>query len=812
MTDLFLDILNTSLSATWVVLAVVCARLVLKKAPRSLVCGLWSLVGLRLVIGGRLESPVTLMPSAEVIPPESLLDVAPVIDSGVSSIDSLVNPVYTEVFRAVPYASVNPLQIFTAIWANLWVLGMIAMAVWALFSWLRIRRRVREAVAQAENVYICDHIDTPFILGLFRPRIYLPSDLEEAARDHVLAHERAHLARRDHWWKPLGYGLLTVNWFNPAMWLAYVLLCRDIEMACDERVVRDLDVEDKKAYSSALLRCSVSHRQVAACPLAFGEVGVKERVKSVLHYKKPAFWLILVTVLLAAALAVGLLTSPESEKAEIRWGGVLYVQSGDAVDVLPEDIETEATLDSVLQDSTLHPEQNGQAVRLDKEYAGQPMYLAGSELYLEEPGGGSWLTFQRKDGYDYLQDLLDRDPMYNIAYQQGDVSVRENLSNADADVVKHLLSASNGLTMAPLDDWSDDLFILSMPGNANLTFFTGENNEHPSYLVRTEEQGWLFVIRDEDYGGSAWTVNCEGLDSFFARYETDLALAEALYSEAYLGLTVTRVNVHYVTFSEDQLSLRVGFPNIYAEQDGSRVAFGWDFDALSTKDGFGFRCRPSGREDWMEVCYFSEGEIDPSSIHQSLDTTFPNGVTATLRYLDDPNRWEVAQLGSSKGLLTASKDQNNDWSDTEHQLSTSLLVSIALMESGSSLMTEANQLGIHLSALDVTDTGLTLRCVQDGTPWADIWTGSDWWIERLENGTWTLFAPPEHTAWTTIAFTIELEGTRDFHVDWSQFVDGLEPGTYRVCKTFSAIKTPVSHLTPRPETVSQTYYAEFVID
>ena len=811
MSDLFLDILNTSLAASWVVLAVILARLLLKKAPRNLVCGLWALVGLRLVIGGRLEAPFTLMPSAEVIPPESLLDTAPAIDSGVSSIDSLVNPVYTEVFRAVPYASVNPLQVFTAICSVLWVLGMAAMLGWALFSWLRIHRQVRERICQEGNIYLCDRIASPFILGLFRPRIYLPSDLDEAAREHVIAHERAHLARRDHWWKPLGYLLLTVNWFNPVLWLAYSLLCRDIEMACDERVVRDLGADAKKAYSTALLVCSVPQRHIAACPLAFGEVGVKERVKSVLHYKKPAFWLILVTVVLAIALAVGLLTSPLSDKAEIRFNGALYIQSGDAVDALPEGAEA-AELRSVLHDSTEHPGVNGQAVRLDWEYAGQPMYLSGDMLYLEEPGGGSWLPFQRKDGYTSLRDLLDRDPLYNVDYQQGDVGISENLSTADEAVVKYLLSASNGLTMAPYADWSDDLFLLPMAGDASITFYTDDDHNHPSYLVRTEEQGWLFVIRDEDYGGSVWTVKSEGLDSFFARYASDLALAKALYSETYLGLPITRVNVFYVTFSEDQLSLRVGIPSIVAEQDGSHIAFGGEFEPLSVKDGFGFRCRPSGREDWMEVCYFSEGETYSSSIHQSLDTTFPNGITAVLHYLDDPNRWEVAQLSSTQGQLTATKDRSNDWTDLEHQMSTAFIASIALMKSGSSLMTEANQLGIHLSVENVTSRGLTLHITQDGTPWSAIFTGSDYSLARWEDGGWVLLDMAENTGWTTVAYSVPLGQTTSRTLDWTWAYGELTPGRYRIGKGFSGEMIPAGQEPTLRDTVDQTFYAEFTIE
>ena len=309
MTDLFLNVLNLSFSATFLALALILARFLLKKAPRSMVCALWGLLALRLLFGG-IEAPISLLPSTELIPPESLYEQLPELHTGISSIDNAINPGYSESLRPAPGASVNPLQIWLAVFANLWVLGVAAMAAWALLSCHRIRRMTWESIPLEDGVFLCDRILTPFLFGLLRPRIYLPSELDEAHRPHVLAHERAHIRRRDHWWKPLGFLLLAVHWFNPALWLCYILLCRDIELACDERVAKNLSLEERKAYSAALLECSVSRRTIAACPLAFGEVGVKQRIKSILRYKKPAFWMILLTVLLSIVLATGLLTDP----------------------------------------------------------------------------------------------------------------------------------------------------------------------------------------------------------------------------------------------------------------------------------------------------------------------------------------------------------------------------------------------------------------------------------------------------------------------------------------------------------------------
>lgn len=312
MSDLFLNLFNRATAAGWVVLAVLLLRLVLKKAPRWVHCGLWGLVGLRLVWPFSWESVVSLLPSREVLPPEVLFDPTPAVHTGIGFVNTAVNGSFTPAMTAQAGASVNPLQIWTWLAGWIWAVGAAALVGYALFSFLRLRKRVAVSVEE-QGLWRCDAIDSPFILGLFRPRIYVPSDLSGEALAYVSAHEQAHLKRKDHWWKPLGYLLLTVFWFHPLLWVGYVLLCRDIEMACDETVVRDLDEAGKRAYSLALVDCAVDRRAIAACPVAFGEVGVRQRVKSVLHYKKPAFWMVAIAVVLCVAAAVCFLTDPVAE-------------------------------------------------------------------------------------------------------------------------------------------------------------------------------------------------------------------------------------------------------------------------------------------------------------------------------------------------------------------------------------------------------------------------------------------------------------------------------------------------------------------
>ena len=314
MSGIFLKLLNLSISASWLVLVVLALRLVLKRAPKWVNVLLWGMVALRLMLPFSIESALSLIPSAETLSPEVVrFDPAPTITSGVTIIDNAVNPSLSESFAAAPLASVNPLYVWTYLAGWVWLIGLGAMLLYALVSYLRLRRRVSVSLPVQDHIYLCDAISSPFILGVVKPRIYLPSGLDEVQRQNVLSHERAHLARRDHWWKPLGFALLAVYWFNPVLWLAYTLLCRDIELACDERVIRTMDESAVKTYSTVLLACSMPRKAVITCPLAFGEVGVKERVRNALHYKKPAFWVVAASVAVCVVVAVCFLTNPPTD-------------------------------------------------------------------------------------------------------------------------------------------------------------------------------------------------------------------------------------------------------------------------------------------------------------------------------------------------------------------------------------------------------------------------------------------------------------------------------------------------------------------
>ena len=318
MNELFLKIINMSISASWLVLAVLILRFVLKKAPKWINVLLWGIVAIRLICPFSFESTLSLIPSAETIPLNIGMDTTPTINSGISAINNAVNPIISQSNTPMAGASVNLLQITIGIYEYIWIFGMIALALYTAISYWRLRRKVDTAVRYKDNIFQSENVSFPFVLGIIKPRIYLPFKMNGQYLEHVVAHEQAHVCRKDHWWKPLGFLLLMIHWFNPLMWLAYVLLCRDIELACDEKVIKELGNEQRGDYTQALVACSVNRRMIAACPLAFGEVSVKERVKSVMNYKKPAFWVIIISVIVCVGVAVCFLTNPKQDSYTLR--------------------------------------------------------------------------------------------------------------------------------------------------------------------------------------------------------------------------------------------------------------------------------------------------------------------------------------------------------------------------------------------------------------------------------------------------------------------------------------------------------------
>ncbi len=328
MSEFFLTVVNMSISASWIVLAVLVLRLLLKKAPKWISVLLWAIVAVRLVCPFAIESVMSLIPSVETISLEIMYDKTPEINTGVPVINGVINQAIGAFFTPTSGTSVNPLQVWIPVLAFVWGIGMHLLLVYTVVSYWRVTHKIKTAVLLSDNIYQSENVVSPFVLGIVKPRIYLPFHMNEQDVKHVVAHEQAHIRRKDHWWKPLGFLILTLHWFNPLMWLGYVLLCRDIELACDEKVVKEFGPKQRADYSQALLACSVNRRTIAACPLAFGEVGVKDRVKSVLNYKKPAFWFVVTAIVVSVVLAVCFLTNPISDmNNEYSWEDIVQGES-----------------------------------------------------------------------------------------------------------------------------------------------------------------------------------------------------------------------------------------------------------------------------------------------------------------------------------------------------------------------------------------------------------------------------------------------------------------------------------------------------
>ncbi len=388
MDDVFLKLVNLSISASWLILAVLVLRVVLKKAPKWVMPLLWGVVALRLVCLFSIESALSLIPSAETIPSEIVTETREPVLYEQATLDIVTNPTLPSAAEVPVGVSRQQAQVDFNIYSVLWLAGMAALLVHALVSAEKLKRKLATAILLRDNIYESEFVDSPFVFGVVKPNIYLPMHMDEGTAAYVIAHEHAHLARRDHWWKVLSYLVLALHWFNPLVWVAYILFCRDIELACDEKVVKGLDGAARADYSQALLSCAAPKRAVAACPLAFGEGNIKTRVKSALHYKKPAFWVAAAAVLAVVIVAVCFLTNPRSERGSLVWAQKLKAADGASIELyVPAEGEAR-------QYKKLDTEEMAQAVELINSSRG---------TYIEKPetvyaGLPVWFLLTMDDG------------------------------------------------------------------------------------------------------------------------------------------------------------------------------------------------------------------------------------------------------------------------------------------------------------------------------------------------------------------------------------------------------------------------------
>ncbi|MBR3971948.1 MAG: hypothetical protein IKJ83_03585, partial [Ruminococcus sp.] len=458
MGNLFLTILNISITASYIALAAIMLRFLLKKNPKWISCLLWALLAVRLLVPFSLESKLSLIPDSEPIKANtSVSSVSPSVNNNTSQTPAVnnnvsdipitpVTPVNPDKAEDTPVQDIAPItpdadnltleeketDIFSVL-SYIWIGGAGCMIAYSALSYLRIKARVRASIKTDKNIYICDDISTPFILGVINPRIYLPSTLSGDELQYITNHEKAHLRRCDHLWKPLGFILLSFHWFNPLMWVSYILLCRDIELACDEKVLKDMGADSKKHYSETLLSFSTERKLVSACPLAFGEVGVKQRIKNILNYKKPAFWVILLSLLLCIAVGFCFLTNPVKEKENTDTSSDL---AQNLPEILPADCITDNYILYTYQNATnptktsyikLYPEDNSFKLMLNPLSSYMPMgtyTIRDKKLILETDSDDNSYVFEFLDSYTlmFIKDESSQIPEFRYSAEDTESS------------------------------------------------------------------------------------------------------------------------------------------------------------------------------------------------------------------------------------------------------------------------------------------------------------------------------------------------------------------------------------------------------
>ena len=644
MAAVFLKLLNLSISASWLVLAVLVLRLISKRSPKWMNVLLWGIVALRLMLPFSIESALSLIPSAETVSPAVVqFDPAPTITSGVNVIDNAVNPSLSEHFAAAPTMSVNPLYVWTYLAGWVWLIGLGVMLLYALVSYLRLRRRVSVSLCVRENIYLCDAISSPFILGVVKPRIYLPSGLDEVQRQNVLSHERAHLARRDHWWKPLGFALLAVYWFNPVLWLAYALLCRDIELACDERVIRTMDESAVKTYSTVLLACSMPRKAVITCPLAFGEVGVKERVRNALHYKKPAFWVVAASVAVCVVVAVCFLTNPPTDTDAAGLVGfhreqVTYADVTDASGAQPSNVQlTAEETDAVyaLLDA-LQYKRLGAASAMQDCYArlyfisaaGErcEVMLAEREMLVNPiTGGKTARLYELRSGSAELRDYL-----------LGCIGT----SDAAEEEMKTLTDPKLGRRLTVPVKW-DELAVLAVGGKGIMPPDGDPNAEDYIPLFRLYEKR-AYESAPQDEQGYVWNLCAMRTDRFERTYGAD-----AVFSEI-LGIA------DYVIGSDDEYVYLLTLPSDVRWLENDPVSYRQYKALQSDSQGVLTRFLKDNGIHINEVCPASS-VFSPPARGDAASTTGYAAYDALLAEISDLRRSGAseAQTDFSHDLLSA---------------------------------------------------------------------------------------------------------------------------------------------------------------
>ena len=722
----FSTVLNASISASWLVLVVIGLRLVLKKAPKWVNVALWGVVALRLLMPFSIESVLSLIPSARTVS-EQVMQAGPVPGGEPAYLEIVTNPSFGGTVSVELDTTVSAFQWDMVQWNLIWFGGMAVMALYTLLSYWRVRRKVTTAIRIRDDLYLSEYVESPFVLGLLRPRIYLP--YLTAGMDHVIAHEQAHIRRKDHWWKPLGFLLLTVHWFNPLMWVAYILLCRDIELACDEKVIARLGRDQRADYTQALLNCSVSRRSIAACPLAFGEVGVKERVRAVMNYRKPAFRIILTAVVLCVIVAVCFLTDPAASPEFSMAGSNVSQLDADAI--LSRILKVEK-----LEDTSIRMNSDNFEITLDGDF--------------------NWADAQAIR-YFYQNDHKTYSGQLRIFPGESKYFLTETEQWPDQDrhfLLRHYLEALKYLPqaeikeMAPADRYQIVHVDLEEPGTTHEKTIT-----YTAYGVG-EMDGWFIHLRLQPLheSGGAYSGTGDEVIHLYYGHSGDSELQKAVSDGCVVLANGSAVhgNEIWEEFLENTQRGRA---------DAVTIASVFDDYFLYQELSF---------DGDLYTITWSEGGTAYEKSYKYL-MAYPSETLMQYVLVNDRTvTWEQIWEGLVSSQLGAYIDHHTVYTAPY-----------------------PTQWGISLQVDNVRPNGATVILRQEGGYLPNrLFYGQDYSIQRKENGQWVDVEPVRELIWATIAYAVRLNDSEILNINWGSTFGTLEPGIYRFCKPIMDHRAP----------------------
>lgn len=872
MANFFLEIVNMSITASYLIVAVIVLRLVLAKAPKWIRGILWGLVGIRLVMPFSFESMFSLLPGKSPIPADTLQSTVTGTDAGASPVMLDLNtsagaaPQSTDMagaFMPVEEAVQTASASWTDILAIVWLVGMIVMLAYCIMSYLRLKQRVADAVIYSgdlcadgckENsfekhgkrysIYQSEKVASPFVLGFFKPGIYIPFQMTDQDMECVIAHEKAHIARKDHWIKPIAFLLLSFYWFNPLVWVAYILLCRDIELACDEKVIKEMGENHKKAYSEALLKCSAPGRMISACPLAFGEVGVKKRIVNVLNYKKPAFWIILVSLLMCVVVAVCFMTKPKEQTiphindGSVEWENVseiiiysdgYYGRTLEEPLVITDEEDLKKILEATLDTDGYKEVDDGE--RLEGLGAIFIDYQNGTiiSMYSEPNYGmisdtmqttGATCYYVPRDLYDTVIDILKEEYDREMLLQTG------QLPNSDVeDIPSESFTSVQLLKKPPTLTMQDALssainFTYVESGTYEWSYPTGNPNEmttinacgaFPTVEVKGKEDEWIEV---HDYNGidyAPYMLNW-GIDPDRIRVKEydllDLGDMEPLVLDEY-----TLEDVYF-------LELR---PRCIYE-----VIAQWD-EGSNGNGFYGEATYIFATDNYAVSSAVAEGEEQPVLIQATIKEVMADSkdkICITSESENFPGAFvvqipeDVYPIDALKGgqQIVISMWDTGKMYDEHLPLYTALILRVHYSDAGTlsedgNVMSgmnlpavvdtpwehEVNTLdGVSLSMEKYTDLNgdleinnqLRLNLLSSGDVGKVLQTGAWFTIQREMDGLWYDLAPIAEVGWHQIAYEISAGETTVLPVTWKYLYGELPTGKYRIVISIQDWRAP----------------------